>query len=78
MVRIKVKLSLWLSKYHAMKTYGRVEAELYIFLTSVIDVSFTLLPLYPQLKIPRIPLDRRLCGPKSRSEQCGEETFCTV
>jgi hypothetical protein len=34
--------------------------------------SFTPLPLYPQGKSPWYRLDRRLCGPQSRSA-CGEE-----
>jgi hypothetical protein len=36
-------------------------------------ISFTSLSLYPQGKSPRYPLDRRLCGPQSRSGCCGEE-----
>jgi hypothetical protein len=32
-----VKLSLYLTKYHAMKTYGRVEVKLHAFLTSAPD-----------------------------------------
>jgi hypothetical protein len=31
------------------------------------------LPLYPQVKSPWYPLDRRLGGPQSRSERGGEE-----
>jgi hypothetical protein len=36
-------------------------------------VSFTLLPLCPQGKSPRFPLDRRLGGPQSWPECCGEQ-----
>jgi hypothetical protein len=35
-------------------------------------VSFTPHPLYSRGKIPRYPLDRRLCGPQSRSGRRGE------
>jgi hypothetical protein len=34
---IKVKLSLCLTKHHAMKTYGGVKVQFYAFLTSVLD-----------------------------------------
>jgi hypothetical protein len=30
-------------------------------------------PLYPQGKSPRYPLDRKLCGPQSRSKRGVEE-----
>jgi hypothetical protein len=44
------------------------------FLTSVVGVvSFTHRALYPQRKIPWYPLDRRLCGPQSRSGRSGEK-----
>jgi hypothetical protein len=33
---VKVKLSLWLTKYNAMKMYGGVEVQLHAFLTSAI------------------------------------------
>jgi hypothetical protein len=36
-------------------------------------VSFTPRPLYSQGKSPWYPLDRRLCGPQSRSGRGGEE-----
>jgi hypothetical protein len=36
-------------------------------------VSFSPLPLYPQGKSPRYPLDRKLGGPQSRSGRYGEE-----
>jgi hypothetical protein len=34
--------------------------------------QITSLPLYPRGKSPHCPLDRRLCGPQSRSERGGE------
>jgi hypothetical protein len=73
----KVKLSLCLTKHHAMKTYWGSGG-----LTShILDlgtrwrwvVSFTPRPLYPQGKSPWYPLDRRLGGPQSRSGHGGEE-----
>jgi len=36
-------------------------------------VSFTPWPLYPHVKSPWYPLDRRLGGPQSRSGRGGEE-----
>jgi hypothetical protein len=36
-------------------------------------VSFTPRPFYPREKSPWYPLDRRLCGPRSRSGRRGEE-----
>jgi hypothetical protein len=36
-------------------------------------VSFIPQPLYCRSKISRYPLDRRLCGPQSRSRRGGEE-----
>jgi hypothetical protein len=41
-------------------------------------VSFTPLPLYPQGKSPRYPLNRSLDGPQSRSGRCGEEKILTL
>jgi hypothetical protein len=38
-------------------------------------VIFMPRPLYPQKKSPRNPLYRRLGGPHSRCESCGEETI---
>jgi hypothetical protein len=35
--RNKVKLSLWLTKYYAVKTYAGVEVELHTFLTAALD-----------------------------------------
>jgi hypothetical protein len=73
----KVKLSLCLTKHHAMKTYwgsGGIAPH-------ILDlgtrwrwmVSFTSRQLYLQGKNPLYPLDRRLGGPQSRSGRGGEE-----
>jgi hypothetical protein len=35
--KVKVKLSLYLIDYHAMKTYGRVEVYLHAYLASAVD-----------------------------------------
>jgi hypothetical protein len=65
---VKVKLSLCLTKYHAMKTYWGVEVQLHAFLTSAQagdewsasrPSSFT-----SGVKSPRYPLERRLDGPQ--------------
>jgi len=37
--RLKVKLFLFLTKYHALKTYWGVEVKLHVFLTSTLDVD---------------------------------------
>jgi hypothetical protein len=74
---VKVKLSLCLSKHHAMKTNSGSEG----IAPRILDlgtiwrwvVSFTPQPLYPQGKSPRCPLDRRLGGPQSRSRRGDEE-----
>jgi hypothetical protein len=68
-VKVKSKLSLCLTKHHAMKT------------CCILDlgtrwrwvVSFTSRPLYPQGKSPWHPLDRRLGGVHSCSGRGGEE-----
>jgi hypothetical protein len=36
-VNILVKVKLSLTKYHAIKVYGRVEVSLHAFLTSAVD-----------------------------------------
>jgi hypothetical protein len=35
-IKIKVKLSLYLTKHHATKTYGGVEVQFHVFLTSAL------------------------------------------
>jgi hypothetical protein len=73
----KAKLSLFLAKHHAMKTYwgsgGIVPIIFDLGARRRLVVSFTLRPLYPQGKSPRYPLDRRLGGLQSRSGRCSEE-----
>jgi hypothetical protein len=75
--KVKVKLSLCLTKHHAMKTHwgsGGVAPR-------ILDlgtrwrwvVSFTPRPLYPQGNSPSYPLERKLDGSQSRSGRGGEE-----
>jgi len=75
--RMKVKLSLWLTKHHAMKTCwwsGGIAPRILDLNTRWRwTVSFTPRPIYTQKKNPRYPLDRRLGGPKSRSGHGVEE-----
>jgi hypothetical protein len=74
---VNVKLSLCLTKHHAMKTYWGSA----VIAPSILDlgtrwkwvVSFTPLPLYPQGRNPWHPLNRRLGGPRSRSGYGVEE-----
>jgi hypothetical protein len=77
MVMVKVKLSLWLTKHHAMKTCwgngGIAPRILDLGIRWTWVVSFTPRPFYPQGKSPEYPLDRRLGGPQSRSGHGGEE-----
>jgi len=77
----QIKLSLCLTKHHAMKTYWGVEIQLHAFLTSALDgVSCQLHAPAPLLtgKSPRCPLDRRLSGPQSRSGQDCEDKKKTL
>jgi hypothetical protein len=73
----KVKLSLCLTKHHAMKTYWRSGGIAACILNPCTRwrwvVTFTPRPFYPQGKSPRCPLDRGLGGPQSRSGHGGEE-----
>jgi hypothetical protein len=68
-VRVKVKLSLCLTKPHAMKTCwesgGIVPHILDLGTRWRWVVSFMPWPLYPQGKSTWYPLDRRLGGPQS-------------
>jgi hypothetical protein len=74
--KVKVKLSLRLTKHHEMKMYwsgGIAPRILDLGTRWRWVVSFTTQPLCPQGKRPWYPLDRRLGGPQSRSGRGGEE-----
>jgi len=75
--KVKVKLSLCLTKHHAMKTYwgswGIVPRILNLCTILRWVVSFMHRLLYPRGKSPRYPLDRRLDGPQIRFGRGGEE-----
>jgi hypothetical protein len=75
--RIKVKLSLCLTKHRNMKAYwgsgGVAPCILDVGPRRRWVVSFSHQPLYFQGKSPWYPLDRRLGGPQSRSGRGGEE-----
>jgi len=72
----KVKLPLWLTMYHTMKTYPSLNqaprredvAGEWRWV-----VSFTPRPSYPYGRSPRYPVDRTLGGAQSRSGYGGEE-----
>jgi hypothetical protein len=84
----KLKLSLCLTKYHAMKTYPVLNQaphhEHLLERESIAPrlptlgtrrekvVRFTPRPLYHRENSPWKPLDRRLSGPRGRSGPCGE------
>jgi hypothetical protein len=76
-VKVKLKLSLCLTKHHTVKTYwgsGGIARRILHFGTRLRwVVSFTPRPLYLQRKSPWYPLDRRLGGPQNRSGHGGEE-----
>jgi hypothetical protein len=76
-VKVKVELSLYLTKHHAMKMYrgsGGIAPRILDLDTGWRwVVSFTPRPLYPQGKSLWYPSDRRLGGPQSRSGRGGEE-----
>jgi hypothetical protein len=63
---VKVKLSLWLTKHHAIRAYWGVEVQLHTFFDLGTRwrcvVSFMPRPLYPQGKSPRYQLDRNWVG----------------
>jgi hypothetical protein len=48
---IMVKLSLCLTKYHVMKTYGGVDVYFHAFLTSALDGGELSSKLYPYLSL---------------------------
>jgi hypothetical protein len=70
-ISVKVKLSLCLTKHHAMNTYwGNGDTAPRILRPGTRGrwvISFTTRPLYTQWKNPWYPLDRRLGGLQSRS-----------
>jgi hypothetical protein len=74
---VKGKVALYLIKHHAIKTYwgsgGIVPRILELGTRWRWVVSFTPRPLYPQVKSPWYPSDRRLGGPRSRSGRGSEE-----
>jgi hypothetical protein len=76
-VKVRVNLSLCLTKCHAMRTYwgsgGIAPCILDLGTRWRWEVSFTPWPLYPHGKNPQYPFDRRLGGPQSKSGQSGEE-----
>jgi hypothetical protein len=78
----KGKVSLCLTRHHAMKAYWGVEVYLHSFFDPGTRwrwvVSFTPRPLYPQGKTSWYPLDRRLGGPQSRSGRGGEESLLVL
>jgi hypothetical protein len=72
---VKVKLSLCLPKYHIIKAYwgsGDIDPHILKLISRCRwTVSFTPRSLYPQGKIPRYQLDRRMGRPQSRSGRGG-------
>jgi hypothetical protein len=70
--KVLVKLSLCCLEHHAMNTYGEMEVEFQVFLTSGTRwrwvVSIMSQTIYPRGKSPRY-----LGGPQSRSGRSGEE-----
>jgi hypothetical protein len=77
MVMVKLKLSLCLTKYHAMKTYWRSWSIAPRILNLGTRwrwvVSFTPRPFYPRWKKSWYLFDMRLGVPQSRSGRGGEE-----
>jgi hypothetical protein len=75
--KVKVKLSLRLTKHHAMRahwgSWGIAPRILDLGTRRRWVVGFTPRPLYPKEKSPWFPLDSRLGGPQSRSRHGGEE-----
>jgi hypothetical protein len=76
-IKVKVKLSLCLTKHHDMKTYwgsgGIAPRILDLGTRWMWVVSFTPQPLYRQGKSPWYLLYRRLVGPQNHSGHGGEE-----
>jgi hypothetical protein len=73
-VKVKVKLSLCLTKYHAMKRHGEMEVQLHAFLTLAPDEgewpASRPCRFLPGIKAPWYPFVKKLGGPQSRSG-CG-------
>jgi hypothetical protein len=76
-VKVKAKLSLWLTEHHTMKTYwesGSIASHILNLGTRWRwVVSFMPWILYPQGKSPQSPLNRRLGGLQSQSGCSGKE-----
>jgi hypothetical protein len=76
-LKVSVKLSLCLTKHHAMKTYFRSRGRAPLILNIVTRwmwmVNFMPHPFYPREKGLHYPLGTRLGGPQSRSGRGGEE-----
>jgi hypothetical protein len=68
---VKVKLSLCLTKHHAMKTYWGSGGTAPCILD--LGTRCRWMPLYPQGKHHRYPQDKRLGGPQCRSGRGSEE-----
>jgi hypothetical protein len=71
-MKVKVNLSLCLTKHHAIKTYrgsGGIPPRILILGTRL-EVSGQ---FHPRGKSPWYPLDMRLDGPQTRSGRGGEE-----
>jgi hypothetical protein len=64
---VNVKLPLFLTEHHTMKSYGGVEIYLHAFLTSALDggewSSSDPYRFTPRKKIPLYPLDKKLVCP---------------
>jgi hypothetical protein len=67
--KAKVMLPLYLTKNHAMKTYGGMEVQFHAVLTLVLDggewSASCPSPFTPGERGPHYPLDRRLGGPRA-------------
>jgi hypothetical protein len=58
-VKVKINLPLWLIKHHAMKTYGGMDVEIHLFISSVLDdikLQRHPLPVVPMVKDPPVPI----------------------
>jgi hypothetical protein len=73
--QVKIKMSLCLTKHHAMKMREGVKVKTHTFLTLALDWgrwSVSRPPLYSRAERPWYPLSRELGGPQGLSERCGE------